>query len=159
MHKLLETYILLSEKTSNILIMTPNDFKLQDINLGDTVSFNRTWDASDIEIFAELSGDMNPLHMDDEYAKTTKFGKRVVHGMLVGSLCSKLVGMYLPGKRCLYLTQSLSFKKPVYIRDTVMVTGTVTSKSEVTGVLSIAITITRENDSLIEGEAQVQVLP
>jgi acyl dehydratase len=65
----------------------------------------RTFAAEDVAAFAAISGDFSPLHMDDEYARGTEFGGRVVHGLLVGSLFSQLVGMHLPGKQALYLGQ------------------------------------------------------
>jgi acyl dehydratase len=131
---------------------------MEDIQIGDTASFDRLWKEEDILTFAALSGDTNPLHMDDEYAQTTQFKRRLVHGMLVASLCSTLVGMHIPGKRCLYLSQSLFFKNPVYIGDTVTITGTVTAKSLSTKIVSIAISIRRGEEEVLEGEARVQVL-
>lgn len=138
--------------------MTPRELAMDDIHVGDTASFSRTWDEEDVTSFANLSGDTNPLHVDKDYAATTVFKKRVVHGMLLGSLCSRFVGMYLPGKRCLYLHQTLAFKKAVFINDTVDVVGTVTAKSEVTKILTIAISIKRNEDVVMTGEAHVQVL-
>lgn len=138
--------------------MTPRELAMDDIHVGDTASFSRTWAEEDVTSFANLSGDTNPLHIDKDYAATTVFKKRVVHGMLLGSLCSRFVGMYLPGKRCLYLHQTLAFKKAVFINDTVDVVGTVTAKSEVTKILTIAISIKRNEDVVMTGEAHVQVL-
>lgn len=138
--------------------MNPKDLFLNEIKVGDSASFSRTWTEKDIVIFSELSGDTNPLHMDDEYARTTPFGQRLVHGMLVASLCSRFVGMYLPGERCLYLSQTLSFKKPVYIGDTVNVSGSVIAKSDVTKILTISMVIKKEEEVVVEGEARVRVL-
>ncbi len=138
--------------------MNLKDLSINDISVGDSVSFNRTWTDEDVRAFALLSRDMNPLHLNEEYARTTKFKHRLVHGMLVGSACSELVGMYLPGKRCLYLRQTLSFKKPVFIGDTVTVHGVVKTKSLSTGILDISISITKGDDEVIDGMATVQVL-
>lgn len=138
--------------------MKPRDLVMDDIHIGDTSSFSRTWTEEDVTSFANLSGDTNPLHVDKEYAAMTVFKKRVVHGMLLGSLCSRFVGMYLPGKRCLYLHQTLAFKKPVFINDTVDVVGVVTSKSEVTKILTIAISMKKNEEVVMTGEAHVQVL-
>ena len=138
--------------------MEAKDLTINDINIGDKSSFERTFTENDIQVFAGLSGDVNPLHVDERYAKTTIFKQRLVHGLLVGSLCSTLVGMYLPGKRCLYLKQKLSFKKPVFIRDTLNVFGWVVAKSEVTKILTIIIHIKRGKEIVLEGEAIVQVL-
>lgn len=138
--------------------MKASDLTINDINVGDQSSFDRTFSENDVQVFSELSGDINPLHTDEKYANTTAFKKRLVHGMLVGSLCSRLVGMYLPGKRCLYLKQTLSFKRPVFIGDTVKVCGKVISKSEVTKILTIIINIKKGEEIVMEGEANVQVL-
>ena len=134
------------------------DLSFDEIKVGDTASFSRMWTEEDVTQFAELSGDKNPLHRDEGYAKTTAFGQRLVHGMLLGSLCSTLVGMYLPGKKCLYLSQTLVFKKPVFIGDTVGVTGVVTSKSESTKILSVSIVMKKDEVTVVEGEAQVQMI-
>jgi acyl dehydratase len=134
------------------------DFRFEDIHTGDTASFERIMTENDIQSFAQLSGDYNPLHMDQSYAATTKFGKCIVHGMFLGALCSNLVGMYMPGKRCLYLKQTLLFKKPVYINDTVNIKGTVISKSDSTKVLDIKIGIFCNGEEVVSGEALVQVM-
>lgn len=139
--------------------MEARDLRLEDIAVGDTASFERTIQESDTAVFIQLSGDHNPLHTDAAYAEQTSFGRPIVHGMLLGALCSTLVGMYLPGKRCLYLSQSLRFKKPVYAGDTITVTGTVQSKSVATRVLTIGISLCRGVEEVVAGEAQVQVLP
>ena len=138
--------------------MEARDLRFEDIAVGDSASFERTITQEDIETFATLSGDHNPLHVDAAYAATTPFKKPLVHGMLVGSLCSTLVGMYLPGKRCLYLEQTLQFKKPVYAGDALTVTGTVTHKSDVTRVLTISISINKSGEETVAGTAKVQVL-
>ncbi len=138
--------------------MLPSDFSINNIEIGSRAVFSREISESDVQIFAELSGDFNPLHMDDAYAATTFFGKRVVHGMFLGSLCSKLVGMHLPGRRCLYLKQELSFKSPVYIGETVDVEGVVISKSVATSLVTITTTIKKENAIVVIGSAVVKII-
>ena len=134
------------------------DLSFDQIKVGDTASFSRTWTEKDVLGFAELSGDENPLHLDEAYAKTTAFGQRLVYGMLLGSLCSTLVGMYLPGKKCLYLSQTLVFKKPVFIGDMVKVVGLVTSKSNSTKILSVSIVMKKDEVIVVEGQAQVRIM-
>ena len=138
--------------------MTPADLSIEDIRIGDSASFTRTFSEEEVTLFSKLSGDENPLHMEDAYAETTRFKRRLVHGMLVASACSALVGMRLPGKRCLYLAQTLSFKKPVYIGDTLTVRGVVTTKSASTGVVTIAISIKKGEDEVMSGLATVQII-
>ncbi len=132
--------------------------EFKNINIGDTSTFEQVWDAEDVDAFAKLSGDFNPLHTDEDYAKETKFKRRVVHGMLVASSFSKLVGMYLPGKYCLYLKQSITFKQPAFIGDILRITGNVTGKSEATHIIDIMTKIYRGDELIIEGEAKVQVI-
>ncbi|MBU6370917.1 MAG: MaoC family dehydratase [Patescibacteria group bacterium] len=139
--------------------MKPADLKLEDIKVGDSASFERSFSEADVVTFATLSGDTNPLHTDETYAQATKFGRRIVHGMLVGSLVSRFVGMHIPGKRCLFLSESLSFKHPVFIGDALVVTGTVESVSRATRIVRITITIHKKTgEEAVHGIAEVQVL-
>jgi acyl dehydratase len=134
------------------------DFSIEEIHVGGRASFERSFTERDVIDFAHLSGDGNPLHIDREYARTTVFKERIVHGMLVASLCSRLVGVHLPGKRCLYLSQTLAFKKPVYIGDELLVTGVVESVSISTNIIHIRISITKKDNEVLGGVAVVQVL-
>lgn len=128
------------------------------IFVGESVSFEVAWTAKDVELFSKLSGDCNPLHMDESYATGTSFKQRVVHGMLTASSFSKLVGMYLPGKYCLFLKQTITFKKPVFINDVLVVSGTVISKSESTKMLVLNVSITKEGKIVVEGQSTVQMI-
>lgn len=135
-----------------------NDFSFDQIEVGQEASFSHTFTAAAVDTFAALSGDHNPLHMDDVYAGQTKFGQRVVHGMLIASLCSQMVGMHLPGKKCLYLKQDLLFKEPVFINDNLMIKGIVMRKVESTQMLEIAISIMKGEHIVMTGNALVQVI-
>ncbi|RJQ34479.1 MaoC family dehydratase [Candidatus Parcubacteria bacterium] len=117
------------------------ELTLDDIRIGDTARLTRTVAAADIDAFAALSGDMNPLHVDDAYATDTPFGKRVVHGFFLGALVSQLIGMQLPGKHALLMKETLEFKQPVFIGDTVQVDGAVTSISTSANIVAIDITV------------------
>ena len=130
----------------------------ESVRIGTTASICRQWSESDVARFAELSGDFNPLHTDEVYARTTCFERRLVHGMLVGSLSSALVGMYLPGKNCVYVGQTLFFKGPVFIGDTVNATGTVISRSESARSLIVSIVMRRGDEVVVEGEARVRFI-
>ena len=106
------------------------DLKYEDIKVGDVFNFDDVVDEIKIKKFAEISGDYNPLHVDKNYAKKTKFKKPIVHGMLAASFFSTLVGMYCPGKRALYISQDIRFRQPISIGETVTVEGKVTKKSD-----------------------------
>jgi 3-hydroxybutyryl-CoA dehydratase len=96
-----------------------NGKTIHDIALGDTARFTKTITQADVTLFAGLTGDFNPLHVDHEHAKRTRFGQPVVHGALLAGLVSTVLGMQLPGPGALYASQSLAFKKPVFIGDTI----------------------------------------
>ena len=127
-----------------------------EIKIGMEKKFTIEITESMIENFANLSGDYNPLHMDEDYAKTTSFKKRVCHGMLLSSFFSKLVGMYLPGQNALYLAQSLKFPKPCFINEKVTIAGKIISKSESTQIITLKTTIVNESgEYLVDGDAKV----
>lgn len=87
------------------------------MKIGDKASFQKQITETDINNFANVVGDFNPIHFDEEKAKKTIFGNRVAHGMLVGSLISTVLGMYMPGEGTVYLEQNCKFRLPVYIND------------------------------------------
>lgn len=107
--------------------------------------FSETVTSEMMQKFYEISGDDNPLHMDEAFAKEHGFNSRVVYGMLTASFYSRLAGVYLPGKYCLLHSVESSFKNPVFIGDTLTVTGYVKEKHEATRTLDIVATITNQN--------------
>jgi len=109
-----------------------------------------------IRTFAELSDDTNPVHLDDAYAATTRFGKRIAHGMIAASLISAALANDLPGPGTVYLSQSLQFKAPVYPGDTVTAIIEVKSVREDKPIATLITTcINQDNVTVIEGEAIV----
>jgi acyl dehydratase len=138
--------------------MEAKDLSFEDLHVGDRASFSQIITSGDVEAFAKLSGDYNPLHMDEAYASTTSFEKRVVHGMCLGALFSRIVGMQLPGKRCVYLKQELSFRNPVFIGEDIQVEGVIISKSESTRTLTLSTKITKGEVICVEGEALVKII-
>jgi 3-hydroxybutyryl-CoA dehydratase len=138
---------------SNIETLT-----FDNISLGHTKIFSIKITEEILKKFAAISGDFNPLHMDEKYAKNTQFNKRICHGMLLASFFSRLIGMYIPGKQALYFSQSLNFISPCFIGDTVKVTGTVTKKTSATKMLTIKTEIhNQNNDCIVNGVAKVIV--
>ena len=123
------------------------------IAIGDQVQIEKKITEADIIIFAGLSGDFNPIHLDEEFAKKTRYQKRIAHGFLGASLFSGLFGTKLPGPGCVYAKQSLSFLRPVYIDDKVTARITV-AKIENNGKRIIFKTdILVENRVVTTGEA------
>ncbi len=135
-----------------------NDLAFSEISLGLSDSFQIKLTEEMVNSFLKLSGDFNPLHADESYAQNTPFGKRVVPGMLLSSFFSRLVGMHLPGKQALYLSQQLQFKKPAFIGDAIVVTGTVQRISIPLRIITMQTQIARDGTStvLVDGECRVQ---
>lgn len=95
---------------------------MKKLEIGQTESFSKTISEMDVYGFAGIVGDFNPVHINEEVAQKSIFGKRIAHGMLVGSLISTVLGMRLPGEGTIYLEQNLKFKAPVFLGDTVTAT-------------------------------------
>ena len=127
--------------------------------IGDSVQLTKTFGEAEIEKFAELTGDRNPLHMDAAFAARTRFKRRIAQGILSASLISTCIGMRLPGTGAIYLDQTLRFVKPVYIGDTVTLTATVSHIRQDKPLLTLS-TIWTNQDGLrvIEGEAHVMLM-
>jgi len=124
--------------------------------IGDAATRTKTITDEDIRAFAELTGDYNPVHLDDAYAKGTRFGRRIAHGMLAASLVSATLANELPGRGTVYLSQSLRFVAPVFPGDTVTARVTVTRVREDKPVVTLETVCTNQRDEkLIEGEAVV----
>ena len=140
------------------MINTPNDLSYDDILIGQQDSFIIKITESMVEKFSNLSGDLNPLHMDNEFAESSSFNKRIVHGMLLASFFSQLIGMKLPGKNALYFSQTLNFRSPCYIDDEIQVVGEVTEKSDSTQIITVSTSIFNKSKTcLIDGIAKIIV--
>ena len=127
-----------------------------EIQIGDTASFTREVSDHDVALFAKVSGDYNPIHLDAEYASKTLFNKRIAHGMLTGALISAAIASTLPGPGSIYLGQNIRFKAPVFLGDTVTVQLKITDKNAVKPWVTISTTVVnQENKLLAEGEATV----
>jgi 3-hydroxybutyryl-CoA dehydratase len=125
---------------------------------GDTASRSRTIGDDDIRAFANATGDHNPLHLDEEFAQQTRFGKRIAHGMLSASLISAVIAGELPGQGSIYLGQTLQFVAPVSPGDTVTARVTVTSIRDDKPIMKLETVCTNQRDEVvIKGEATVLV--
>ncbi len=102
---------------------------IDELNVGDIAEFTKTITETDIYLFAGITGDFNPAHVNREYAENSVFKARIAHGMLSAGLISTVLGMYLPGPGTIYVSQNLEFKAPVYVGDTI------TARVEVAEVL------------------------
>ncbi len=136
----------------------PSEYSFDEIELGMQKSFKVDISKNMLDVFGRDTGDYNPLHMSEEYASSTSFKKRVCSGMFLASFFSRIVGMYLPGKHALHISQSLNFVNPCFIGETITVEGKVIDKSPATKIIKLETTITNESGKrIIDGKAQVIV--
>ncbi|PAB59064.1 enoyl-CoA hydratase [Anaeromicrobium sediminis] len=133
------------------------DIKFEDITIGLNDSLTKTISEDDISTFAQVSGDFNPIHLDENFASKSIFKKKIAHGMLTSSLISSVLGTKLPGANTLYLSQSLKFLAPVYINDTITATVTVIDKREDKRLLTLETNIFKSDGTkVVSGSAIVK---
>ena len=126
--------------------------------IGDQAQVQVTFTPAQVSDFARISGDLNPLHLDDEYAAKTVFKRPIVHGMLVASLFSRLLGMVLPGEGTIYLGQTLRFTAPVYVDEEVTAVVEVVNVREDKPIATFRTVCTNpQGEVVIDGEAVVRV--
>ena len=131
-----------------------------DLKIGDKFSTSREVTDELIRKFAEVSGDYNPIHLDEEFAKTTRFGRRIAHGMLSGAFISAVLGNEFKERKIVYLSQTMRFTAPVFVGDTVTTTGTINNIRESRGIVTLETVCTNQNgEVLVKGEAAVMILP
>jgi 3-hydroxybutyryl-CoA dehydratase len=137
---------------------TPNSINFKEITIGYSKKFTVKINSKMLDDFAKLSGDYNPLHMDRTYAEKTQFKKQVCHGLLLTSFFSRLIGMYIPGKNALYFSQTVNFRSPCFVDDTITIFGEVTDKRDTTKMITIKTEIFNQNNiCLINGIGKVIV--
>ena len=126
--------------------------------IGEKASITRKITDEDVVKFAELTGDKNPVHLEEDFAKKTRFGKRIAHGMWGAALISSVLGMYLPGPGTIYLSQTYQFQLPVYLNDTITAVVTVQAVREDKPILELETKCVNQNGQIVlQGEAVVMV--
>lgn len=131
-----------------------NGKTIHDLEVGQRARFTKTITQADVTLFAGLTGDFNPLHVDHEHAAATRFGRPVVHGALLAGLLSNVLGMQLPGPGALYASQSLAFRRPVFIGDTITAEVEVAETTEETNRVRFATRCTNQHGEVVaEGES------
>ena len=130
------------------------------LQIGDKFSTTKQITDRVVRAFAELSGDYNPIHLDDEFASKTRFGKRIAHGMISGALISAVLGYEFKERRVVYLSQMLKFIAPVFIDDTVTATATVIDIREDKPIVTIETVCANQNgETVVTGEGKIMLLP
>jgi 3-hydroxybutyryl-CoA dehydratase len=138
------------------------EIAFEDLSPGVSADISWTAEVAEIESFANLSGDRNPLHMDGAYARERGFADRVAHGFLLGAKVSALIGMFLPGRRCLLVEESLNFPNPVYPGDEVTLSGEVVDTHTDLALVSLKIRGEKKDEggaqSVVRGNVLCKIL-
>jgi 3-hydroxybutyryl-CoA dehydratase len=128
-----------------------------ELSVGQSAEITRVVGAGDIEAFADVSGDTNPVHLDEAYARGTPFGGRIAHGMLSAAYISAVLGTQLPGPGAIYLSQSMRFRRPVKIGDAVTARATVKELDDKRGHVTLQTVCEVNGKAVVDGEAVVMV--
>ncbi|MBT3764397.1 MAG: SDR family oxidoreductase [Rhodospirillales bacterium] len=132
------------------------ELKFSDLHEGYQSELSHTISQDDLNTFAALTGDFNPIHIDAEYARTTSFGKPIVHGMLTSSFISTMIGMLLPGRGALWMEQTLKFTRPAFVGDSIRVVATVKQLSTATNTMVLDVKISNQDDTtIVTGQSTV----
>ncbi len=133
----------------------PQGYAYEDLDIGMAHETVHTITEADIQAFADVSGDRNPLHMDEAYAATTQFGQRIAHGALTASYISGILGNNLPGPGAIFTDLNMRFRRPVFIGDVVTVRAEVSEKQDRGNRVTLAVSCQVGGKNVITGEAKV----
>jgi len=134
---------------------SPMGFRYEEIAVGDTGSLSKTVTEADVVLYAGITGDNNPVHVNELEAAESRFGRRVAHGMLTAGFISAVLGTCLPGRGAVYLSQTLKFLRPVYIGDTVTATAEVLEKNDKRKQVRLrTVVVNQDGKKVIDGEAE-----
>jgi 3-hydroxybutyryl-CoA dehydratase len=143
----------------NSIVSTISNLTIDELEVGKKVSYSKTCSAEDVRLFARISGDINPVHLDEDYAKKTQFGRCIAHGMYTAALVSAAVALKLPGPGSIYLGQDMKFRAPVFIDDTIRVELEVESIREDKPIVGLKFSCLNQDGKIVATGTAVVLAP